>query len=612
MQQHNLIQGSPEWMAHRTTTWNASDAPAMLGCSPYETRSDFLRRIATGITPEVDAGTQRRFDDGHRFEALARPLAEEIIGDDLAPLSGSIEVDGLSRPLGASFDGITMMGTDAFEHKTLGESLRYTPWDEGNGDHLPMHYRVQMEQQLTVSGAERVLFMATRWEGDSCVERRHCWYASDPKLRAQIQAGWKQFEADLAAWKPEPAAAPEPVGHAPETLPALRIEISGAVSASNLGEFKAIALQAIRSVNLELHTDQDFADADAAVKWCGEVESKVKAAKAHALSQTASIDELFRTLDDISAEARTVRLTLEKRVDTRKGELNIELVSAAKSAYAKHEDALRAETGAWIALPPPDFAGAIKGKRNFKSKQDALDALLASAKITADESARKIRASLAALDDEAKGFEHLFRDRLSFVGKPADDVRAIVRGRIAEHQAAEQRRAAELVEQERERIRKEEADRLEREQSAREEAEAAARAAQAQAAAPIPAAPAAAARGNPAPAAAAAPAIPAPIASPAPSKVISIARPAADDGKRLKLGDINARLAPIALTADGLAGLGFKNVAVDKAAKLYRESDFPLICARLIEHINAACDTRSLTEKQIEALERIYSKHFAG
>ena len=31
----NLAQGSPEWLAHRRTTRNASDAPAMMGVSPY-------------------------------------------------------------------------------------------------------------------------------------------------------------------------------------------------------------------------------------------------------------------------------------------------------------------------------------------------------------------------------------------------------------------------------------------------------------------------------------------------------------------------------------------------------------------------------------------------
>jgi len=53
----------------------------------------------------------------------------------------------------------------------------------------------------------------------------------------------------------------------------------------------------------------------------------------------------------------------------------------------------------------------------------------------------------------------------------------------------------------------------------------------------------------------------------------------------LKLGQINERLAPIALTADGLATLGFPRVATDKSAKLYRERDFPRICAALVRHI---------------------------
>lgn len=52
-----------------------------------------------------------------------------------------------------------------------------------------------------------------------------------------------------------------------------------------------------------------------------------------------------------------------------------------------------------------------------------------------------------------------------------------------------------------------------------------------------------------------------------------------------KLGDINARLAPVALTVDGLAHLGFAHVATDKSAKLYRASDFQAMCAALVKHI---------------------------
>jgi len=114
----NIVQGSPEWLAHRAKHFNASDAPAMMGCSPHKSRRQLLAEVATGITPEVDAGTQRRFNLGHRLEALARPLAEEILGEPLYPATG---VEGRYS---ASFDGLTLGGDVVFEHKALNDELR--------------------------------------------------------------------------------------------------------------------------------------------------------------------------------------------------------------------------------------------------------------------------------------------------------------------------------------------------------------------------------------------------------------------------------------------------------------------------------------------------------
>jgi len=59
---HNLIQGSAAWHQHRATARNASDASAMMACSPYKSRTALLKERATCITPEVDAATQARFD----------------------------------------------------------------------------------------------------------------------------------------------------------------------------------------------------------------------------------------------------------------------------------------------------------------------------------------------------------------------------------------------------------------------------------------------------------------------------------------------------------------------------------------------------------------------
>lgn len=117
MKQIELKQGSQEWLAHRANHFNASDAPAMMGVSSYKTRNQLMHELHTGLPEEVNAETQKRFDDGHKFEAIARPLAEQIIGEELYP------VVGVNGKFSASFDGITLDDGTIWEHKTLNERL---------------------------------------------------------------------------------------------------------------------------------------------------------------------------------------------------------------------------------------------------------------------------------------------------------------------------------------------------------------------------------------------------------------------------------------------------------------------------------------------------------
>lgn len=468
---HNLTQGSPEWLAYRAQHFNASDAPAMMGVSPYKTRAELLRELHTGVAAHVDTAQQKRFDNGHRSEALARPLAEEFIGAELYPVTAS------EGRLSSSFDGITMDERTTFEHKALNNELRKVLLDEDSGPQLPIYHRVQMEQQLMISGAERVLFMASQWDADGgLVEERHCWYYPDLTLRQQIVDGWAQFEKDLATFEmpaATPAAAPA-TGKAPEMLPALHIEVTGKVTASNLAEFKDTALTAIRSVNRELKTDQDFANADKAVKWCAEVEERLDATKKHALSQTASIDMLFRAMDEISAEARAVRLELSKLVTKRKTEVKEEAVLAAREALLAHYRALNVELApAMLQMPVVGFADAIKGLRSFDSMQAALDTLLAKSKIEADGAARTVRTNQTTFKRTAAGFEFLYPDLAQLLLKQPDDFAAVLTARHAAHQQAE----LDRQEAERARIRAEEEQRqaAERQRQARLEAERTAR-----------------------------------------------------------------------------------------------------------------------------------------
>ena len=60
----------------------------------------------------------------------------------------------------------------------------------------------------------------------------------------------------------------------------------------------------------------------------------------------------------------------------------------------------------------------------------------------------------------------------------------------------------------------------------------------------------------------------------------------------LKLGQMAERLG-FTLTAAFLLELGFEHSATDKAAKLYHESEWPLICAALIKRIENACELQA-------------------
>ncbi|WP_422096853.1 YqaJ viral recombinase family protein [Variovorax sp.] len=538
METLNLVQGTPEWHAHRATHFNASDAPAMLGLSRYKTRTQLLHEMATGDVPEVDAATQKRFDYGHKFEALARPLAEEFIGQELFPVVGAL------GKLSASFDGLTMDESIGFEHKTLNAELRAAMAGGSSGAALPGAYRAQMEQQLMISGAERILFMASSWRGEELIEEQHCWYESDPQMREALEQGWAQFEIDLAAYKPAHATA-EPVGRTPETLPALRVEVTGMVTASNLAEFKAHAFEVFGGINTTLETDQQFADADKAVKWCWDVEERLAAAKQHALSQTESIDLLFRTIDDISAEARRVRLDLSKKIDSEKLNRRNRIMADGAQALADHVKSLNERLGvAYMPLSAAqaDFAGAMKGKKTITSLKEAVANTLATAKIAASATADRIQLNLSALERLAGEHKTLFPDLGIVVQKAVDDFEALVNSRVAAHKTAEEKKEAER---------------------------------------------AAAAAAAPAPGAAPAPA---PMAQPTAS--ISTARrlvpaPAAAPSAppSLRLGVLNERLAPIQVTAGGLAGLGFSAAARQGSTVLYHEADFPRICAALIEHL---------------------------
>ncbi len=553
MQIHDLIQGSDKWNQFRLEHFGASEAAAMLGISPKVKRSELLHMKHTGNPKEFSDWVQKNIlDYGHEVEALARPIIENMIGEDLYPVTCS---DG---DLSASCDGLTLSEEIAFEHKQWNEALAASV----AAGVLPEEHMPQCQQILMITGAKKVIFVVS----DGTPERLvHMEVLPDPAWFDRIRAGWTQFAEDLTAYVP-PEVKAEAVGRTPENLPALRIEVTGLVTASNLGTFKEHAIAVFGSINRDLKTDQDFADAEKTVKWCGDVEDRLAAAKQHALSQTESIDTLFRTIDEISAEARATRLELEKLVKARKDQVRTEIMAEGVNALRDHIAALNARLGKpYMPAVPADFAGAMKGKKTVASLRDAVATTLANAKIEANATADRIQINLnafAALKEDEL-FKHdraalpaLFVDLQQLVLKAPEDCAAVIANRVA---GERQRREAE-----RERIAEEE--RLKAEARAKAEMEATVARTQSMMETH---------QHNRAEQAQSAPA--------APANVV----PMELHAPTLRLGQISDRLG-FTVTADFLTSIGFPPAATEKSSKLYHDADFPAICAAIAQHVMAA------------------------
>ena len=549
----NLAQGSPEWLAHRRTTRNASDAPAMMGSSPYVTRAELVRQYATGVQREIDERTQAIFDRGHEVEPALRMFAERLVGEELYPITG-VSDDGY---LGASFDGVNFEETIIVEAKQTNASKMAAV----RALQIPTQDYHQIVHQFAVcKKADKCIYVVGDGSDDGTV-----WLSIN---RADVEddiprllAGWQQFDADVAAYQPEPVRA-APVAAPVEGFGALSLRVEGRIIASNLDAFKAGAEQFIARLPKpeDLQTDQDFADAKGAVKACEEAEARIKAAKDAAQAEMTDVDAAFRLADSVAQTIRAARLALDKVVKVEEQARKDAIVRAGAEAVRAHYDQINATMGEHRIQPPQslvlDLGGAIKGKKSLASMKDAVDTAVAGFKIAASEQAERVRANVKVLEMEQGSHGVLFPDRVVLcLTKTPEDLRNLITARIAQAKADQDKRDEEK--------RRREADEAAQQESLGNVSVGAA---------PAPTAAVTAASGT--------------APSAATGGVTPLNEPSGNPGKfaagaRIKLGDINARIAPITVTADGLASLGFRPLAKEKGAVLYALADFGLICAAL-------------------------------
>lgn len=434
---HEVTQGSPEWNALRADHNTASEAPAMMGASKYQSRTDLMQQKKTGSSVEVSASQQKLFDRGHATEAAARKIVESMLGEDLYPVTAS---DG---SLLASVDGMDMAETLLFEHKLWNESLA----NQVRAGSLEPHYYWQLEQQLLVTGAERVIFVCSDGTEDNF---EYMYYTPVAGRAQELLNGWEQFNIDLANFSPAEVKAVT-VAAPVVNLPTINYKLNGLALTSNLDLFRKAAEQAVEDSKKELKTDQDFANRDALNKSFGEAENKIKVLQEQVIGEFQDIAQFTRELGEIGELIRQARLAGEKQVTARKEAIKLEIRNGGVDAFTTHVEAINKRLGK-VQLPAiaADFAGVMKGKRTIATLQDAVDTELARVKIIANDRAEKIETNLATLREDSVGYEYLFRDAQELVLKENDHLKSIINSRVTEQKRIEKERAdaEELARQE--------------------------------------------------------------------------------------------------------------------------------------------------------------------
>lgn len=449
----NLIQGSRAWLEARLSHFTASEAPMMMNASKHFTRNQLLDHKKGWITT-VDKFTQELFDKGHAAEESARVFIELDEFQGFSSLVVSNKIEGL--PLLASLDGQREDGKLNWEHKLFNKVLAE---NVANNTLESSHYW-QLEHQALVTGVNDVLFTCSDGTEENKISML---YTSKPDRRKQLISGWKQFAKDLATHEIK-AKEEKLVANEIAELPKLEVSLVGNVSNSNLVEYKSTALTFIQSIKTELATDQDFVDADKAVKWCQKGEKELEAVKERALTDTADIKTLFDTIDVLKEEMRQKRLTLSKLVKSRKEEIRSEISMKAQVEFSELLIATSKNlNGIQITQVAADFDNVMKGKKTVESLQNAVDSELARVKIELSEISELVHSNLNSLTELAADFKFLFNDYVHLAFKANDDLTNLIKSRISEHKEAEKAK----LEQQREAMRLDE----ERKAKAKVEAE---------------------------------------------------------------------------------------------------------------------------------------------
>lgn len=148
----DLMQNTPEWLEYRRTKIGASDAPVIMGVSPYKKVQVLFNEKLTGVSHTV---IHNGITAGKELEPIALGLLNRQLGTDLQPYV----VQSIEHPyLIASLDGYDPITKTACEIKVPCESDHHL----AAMGHVPAKYYPQLQHQMLVSGLDKIVYCSYR------------------------------------------------------------------------------------------------------------------------------------------------------------------------------------------------------------------------------------------------------------------------------------------------------------------------------------------------------------------------------------------------------------------------------------------------------------------
>ena len=191
----NLEQGSADWLEWRMGGIGGSDAPIIMGVSPYQKREDLLSKKIVrrfGAVRKTNNGKTDAMLRGLEKEPMVRDTYNRRTGRDLQPQCG---IHDKLKWMRASFDGLLIPDYSLVLEIKCPNKNDHSSAIEGL---VPTHYWPQMQHLLAVSGGQKLHYLS--WSENRFFGERH--FAKvvvlpDPAYQAELIEAEKMFVDDM-------------------------------------------------------------------------------------------------------------------------------------------------------------------------------------------------------------------------------------------------------------------------------------------------------------------------------------------------------------------------------------------------------------------------------